>query len=384
MYLIMNSALKWLISNISTIIATLALIATVYTSIVTAKNNKNNNFDNLFFHLISLLNKVISSNENSSDEIKTTLDKIKTKSQLKLNKLRTDEIKSNYKRNEPFLNDVFTKLDNLYLDWEQTKLQKIKNNPSTLDSKRIPIRKPEFLDHITNLSDINLSERSSIYYSYYKGDTENTDSNYPDDVLDNQLESLLIITNFNNNPVNAIDLIFNSEGNNTLFNSLISDIQKKFPDKASDIGCWKEELFEMFHHETMEMSSEISETEKKEIIEKILLDNKHGIYFRTVHRILKIILDFSNSDKVINKYCGILRTQLSENHLMILFYNAQYTDRGKKFKSLVKKMNLWGDKEELDTSINSDTIHFATSNLIWKDTDLNILKDEYVRNSSYV
>lgn len=375
----MQNIINWVISNISTIIATLALIATVYTSIVTAKNNKKNNFDNLFFHLISLLNKVISSNENSPKEIEATLDKIKTMSQSRLKKLRTDEIKRNYRQNKPLLNDVFTKLDNLYLDWERTKLQQIENNPSILDYQRIPIRKPEYLNHVTNLNAINLSERSSIYYSHYKGDPVNTNSNYPNDVSDNQLESLLRMKEFKNDPANAIDLIFNGEDNNSLFNGLISDIQKKFPDKASDIGSWKEELFETFHHETMEMSSEISEKAKKEIIENILLDNKHGIYFRTVHRILKIILDFSNSDKVINKYCGILRTQLSENHLMILFYNAQYTDRGKKFKSLVKKMNLWGDKEELDTSINSDTIHFATSNLIWKNTDLSILKDEYVR-----
>lgn len=362
---------------ISTIVSIIALAITALTLYANTKNNKKNNFDNLFFHLISLLNKIIISSENNSEKVEITLNDIKKQNKAQLETLKSQKIKEYYEQHKLAVNSRFVELENMYLKIESKKLEKIKKSNNTTDTA-IPIRKSEFLSPIDDLDEINTSDRSQVYYSYCQNNTTDEALNYPFDVSDNGIETLLRMTSFKSNPSLAIYNIFNSDGEISQFKANINVLKSKYPQNET-IDKINIELSELFLHKNMNIPSEISEDMKKDIVNDILLDNKHGSYFRTVHRILKIILDFSKSEAVLNKYCGILRTQLSERHLIILFYNAQYTDRGKKFKNLVAKMNLWGDNSELDVGANSDAIHFATNNLIWKDKDLKILKEEYVR-----
>ena len=101
--------------------------------------------------------------------------------------------------------------------------------------------------------------------------------------------------------------------------------------------------------------------EKKKIVEDNVEFDEFGRYFRTVHRILKIINGGSLTKGSKNKYIGILRTQLSENELLLLFYNANYSSRGKKFATEAKGLDLWGTTDEVYSGI-----HFDTNNLVWK------------------
>lgn len=374
---VFNSIKSWASSlEPNTIVSIIALVITAITLFTTTRNNKKNNFDNLFFHLMSLLNGILSSDENDSKNVGNTIEHIKKMSVDRLATSKSDAIKKNYDKNIDSVEKGFVLLENMYLEIEKKKLlesDKITKIPADI---RIPIRKEKYLNKISKLADIYLYSRPTVYYTHYRDDKPN-DSNYPfSSVPDNAVENLLIDVNFKNDPAKAIDDIFNTKKVSE-FNNLIKNLKIKFPKQEAEIEQVKVELSSLFIHKNMELPSEITEEQKKEIIKSAFSGNKHGVYFRTVHRILKIIIDFSHSKTTQKKYTGIFRTQLSENHLMILFYNAQYTDRGKKFKQLVTKLNLWGDEKEVD--VNADAIHFATSNLIWKDTDLKILKNEYVR-----
>ncbi|KZU62669.1 hypothetical protein Nizo2814_1798 [Lactiplantibacillus plantarum] len=118
----------------------------------------------------------------------------------------------------------------------------------------------------------------------------------------------------------------------------------------------------------------LSSVDKDEIVESAIDFNKYGKFFRTVHRIVKLLLERSADEQ--QKYIGILRTQLSEEQLILLYYNAEYTQRGKKFKENVKDMNLWGDRKELELT---PPMHFNNELLVWSD-DLDILKKDYTNS----
>ncbi len=73
----------------------------------------------------------------------------------------------------------------------------------------------------------------------------------------------------------------------------------------------------------------------------LFYDNKEelGYYFRTIYRILSIIDNSELTDLEKIMYVKILRSQLSENELLIIYYNAD-TKYGKKLYSYILKYNL--------------------------------------------
>lgn len=119
---------------------------------------------------------------------------------------------------------------------------------------------------------------------------------------------------------------------------------------------------------------EVLTKEREKLVESSIDFTRYGQFFRTVHRIVKLLLDRSTEEQ--QKYIGILRTQLSEEQLVLLYYNAEYTQRGKKFKENVNNMDLWGDKKELRIT---PPMHFNNELLVWSD-DLDILKKDYTNS----
>ncbi|KJF45771.1 putative phage abortive infection protein, partial [Bacillus altitudinis] len=83
-----------------------------------------------------------------------------------------------------------------------------------------------------------------------------------------------------------------------------------------------------------------------------------GHYYRHLYRIIKFIQDehFSNNfienEKEKKKYRGILRAQLSSMELLMLFYNVVYSEKGEKFKDILKGTNFFDD-------------HLIESNFLW-------------------
>lgn len=75
---------------------------------------------------------------------------------------------------------------------------------------------------------------------------------------------------------------------------------------------------------------------KKKLVDKA---EKITNYFKVFYRILKIIEDSNFSDLEKNQYVKILRTQLNENELIILYYHS-HTIYGQAFYKYILKYNL--------------------------------------------
>ncbi|MBP3950316.1 putative phage abortive infection protein [Bacillus suaedae] len=92
-----------------------------------------------------------------------------------------------------------------------------------------------------------------------------------------------------------------------------------------------------------------------------------GHYYRNLYRLVKLIQSqvFDSESEEVNErergvYRGILRAQLSSYELLMLYYNVNYSNKGEKFKELLKETNffddhlveedfIWAnDKDELD------------------------------------
>ena len=86
--------------------------------------------------------------------------------------------------------------------------------------------------------------------------------------------------------------------------------------------------------------------------EKVYKENESNIghYFRNLYRIVKLIQEtefdsvtLSNNKKIRKNYLGILRAQLSSFELLMIFYNMVYSNKGEKFKELIKGTNFFDD-----------------------------------------
>ncbi len=90
---------------------------------------------------------------------------------------------------------------------------------------------------------------------------------------------------------------------------------------------------------------------KKTVYENVYKEKEEqiGHYYRNLYRIVKFIQDehFSNNskenEKEKKKYRGILRAQLSSMELLMLFYNIVYSEKGQKFKAILKGTNFFDD-----------------------------------------
>ena len=94
---------------------------------------------------------------------------------------------------------------------------------------------------------------------------------------------------------------------------------------------------------------ELTYKEKREICTKVISNyyDSLGNYFRLVHRIFKFLnknIDKDNNRKL--EYIGILRALFSEKELLVIFYNAFYTDKGQGMRDQLKKTNFFGKEED--------------------------------------
>ncbi|TKI80732.1 putative phage abortive infection protein [Bacillus mycoides] len=80
-----------------------------------------------------------------------------------------------------------------------------------------------------------------------------------------------------------------------------------------------------------------------------------GHFFRNTHRIIKIInSNFEYSDRRKSEYIGILRAQLSEEILLIIFYNAIYSRRGIGLGRELIGNNFFGNDKDFPYYVNSN------------------------------
>ncbi|ANY14185.1 hypothetical protein BCY75_09355 [Latilactobacillus curvatus] len=366
---------KWL-SDLepSAFIALLALITTLITFSITSMNNRKTSFENLFFHLISLLREILKLDENSSNHIKSILQTIDKESMDKLKK-NNDNIKLNiYVDNEELIHEFFITLENLELKSESKKRMLIMKDTSSTEKR--DIRKAPYLIEIKNIEDLETYSLSTNKYETFPNAHHSSDPL----IMENFTEELYHFCVAPDGYSEDLFTLFNTPSKKKAVSNHIKKLCEEFPCKKQNLIDIQNKMFSIFTDNDARFQTEIPEDDKKTIVSDFLSKNEFGSFFRTVHRIIKIILNFSvlKRSTTINKYLGILRTQLSEEQLILLFYNAEYTKRGEKFKNIVSKVNLWGDSDELDTSDNKEPTHFKSSALIWPDSDLKILRQSYI------
>lgn len=100
----------------------------------------------------------------------------------------------------------------------------------------------------------------------------------------------------------------------------------------------------------------------------------YGNLFRIFHRIVKYInRNVSNEDEKRN-YIGFLRAMVNETEMVLIFYNAFYTKRGKGLGDELITTNFFGDPDDFETD-EEYTQHFNKEQLIWGEDDINKMKE---------
>lgn len=82
----------------------------------------------------------------------------------------------------------------------------------------------------------------------------------------------------------------------------------------------------------------------------------YGDYFKIFHRILKI-LNLAQKENILSQkeyenYIGILRSQLSETELALIYYNSVYAVRGYGMAVELFNSNIFGNDDELRKSVH--------------------------------
>lgn len=101
-----------------------------------------------------------------------------------------------------------------------------------------------------------------------------------------------------------------------------------------------------------------------------------GNYFRLVHRIFKFLN--KNIERDIDRkleYIGILRALFSEKELLVIFYNAFYTDKGQGMRDQLKNTNFFGEEKDLPLDSQDDLQHFINKNLIFEIDDIIFMRE---------
>lgn len=100
-----------------------------------------------------------------------------------------------------------------------------------------------------------------------------------------------------------------------------------------------------------------------------------GHFCRLFHRIIKFVNDNVKNSNLKSNYFGMLRAILSEDELLVIFYNSFYSAKGKGLsKQLVNKTKFFGDENDLPNDTNSELQHFSKDSLVFFEVDLKNMK----------
>ena len=145
---------------------------------------------------------------------------------------------------------------------------------------------------------------------------------------------------------------------------LQSEIPEEWNRLISDLEKYKSNHFDL-----------LPDNRRKKSVEIALKDyySEIGSYFRIFHRIIKYINEKVPSKESKKDYLGFLRATLNEKEMLVIFYNAVYTERGSGLLKEISKTTFFGEYHEL---LEDGTVqHFNSSSLLWKSDDLKIMRE---------
>ena len=129
---------------------------------------------------------------------------------------------------------------------------------------------------------------------------------------------------------------------------------------------------------------ELTREQKKAVVESVL--NKYyndiGNYFRIFHRIIKFVNENVQDEKSKANYIGFLRAMLNEKEMLVIYYNAFYSERGKGLGEQLELINFYGGVDDIPIEGNKDAQHFNKSSLLWEKDDIKKMRSFKAQRTS--
>lgn len=179
---------------------------------------------------------------------------------------------------------------------------------------------------------------------------------------------------------------------NKLEEIMLTIEEAKFEDLETKLNGWGEEINRLYQDDLMsnimneieaidrEVECYVPEFKYDEIFDIVngILSKEHvntGNYFRIFYRIVKYIMKASIDLEKKKEYLGILRALLSSEELLVIFYNAFYSTRGKGLEQQLskEKTGFFADETDLELvnfSKGIDLPFFRYDDLIFDKNDL--------------
>lgn len=274
---------------------------------------KKQQFETTFFNMINLHHRILGEikigDSIGREAIKSFYTNIKLNYDIKIFKKYSNDLKK-----EALIGNTDV-LDNLiksiYIDYQLSRYE------SEFDEHFVPITLPDGTDDFSEYNDFyqSLEQGTNTYWNKEKKEHEEYfESNIKGIIIEYKKILLSESTNFRL----LIERNISNEYINKFSENFINNPLKEL----------KQEAYEMSYKEK---------------------ENQVGHYYRNLYRIVKLIqgenfgIDKEYNELEKSKYRGILRAQLSSYELLMIFYNVAYSEKGKKFKEILKDTNFFDD-----------------------------------------
>lgn len=252
--------------------------------------------------------------------------------------------------------------------------QKILKNLDLLLDEYIEKMKEKILELEINLDDIPVSRRKVAPYLI----NELSEQANPKTEEEEQIfMKASIMSNHIEEIIYLIDVVKRNEEKTSLMDKLnkIYDNATLIDSKVRENLSSLVDTVKVYNVSEPNLKLIINETDKVEIITKVsdLYNSDLGSYFRLTHRILKYINQNVKDESIKNNYLGFFRATIDENELLVIFYNAYFSKRGKGLGSELAKTSFFGKEGELGEEDNF-VQHFNRDKLLWPEEDLKIMR----------
>ncbi|HBR68696.1 MAG TPA: hypothetical protein DEA55_04885 [Rhodospirillaceae bacterium] len=130
----------------------------------------------------------------------------------------------------------------------------------------------------------------------------------------------------------------------SLHNEIVNtmSLPMRYPNPAKSYHHGREVFIEIYNHLLEKWNKERNENDIKIIFTEICVQKFSGVsghYYRNMFRILRLIDSSGLPNELF--YSKILHAQLSDNELILLYYNCFFYDRGKEFRKYAIKYKLF-------------------------------------------
>lgn len=274
-----------------------------------------------------------------------------------------NDIISNIRVPDKFGNSIF---DVVYLGMVKNNISLIKQNEINSQIKFFIMYKKCYVYYIQKLKD-TISESISSFksepdYIFVKYQVDDLEYNLP--ILCNKFVNVVDYNNFYE-AITILNKIYDNVFNSNIYSKIHKD---------------NNEIINQFRLLYNQMNKiippDLSREQRKTIVESSLREH-YGIignYFRTFHRIIKFVNENVKDGTTKANYIGFIRAMINEREMLVIYYNAFYTNRGKGLGEQLIFTNFFGTLNDLPIEDTEDAQHFNKNSLLWGKYDIEVMR----------